>query len=291
MQADNTENAFRAIYARSRRQVMDWSLVLASQHIESEILRDERGWNLSVTNADYERACQAIDLYRIENRGWNWKQKLPVSGLVFHWGSVFWVIAILWLSFWSTGDKKLVEEGLMNNRAVAAGEWWRLFTAITLHGDYAHLAANATTGFLFIGLAMARFGIGMALLASYLAGAGGNVLGFALYDQTHRGLGASGMVMGALGLLAVLPFYFLQRRKMAAQVILRGLFAGMAMFILMGTTPGTDVLAHLGGFLFGILLGAGLNLVPETIKDSVLDKMCALLVAVMVIFTWGLALG
>src|SRR5687767_790910 len=122
MEPDNTENTIRRIYARSRRQVMDWSLVLASQAIESEILRDEHGWNLSVAASDYERAEKAIDLYRTENRGWNWKQNLPGSRLIFHWGSVFWVIAILWLYFWSAGDRKLVEQGIMNNREVSNAE-------------------------------------------------------------------------------------------------------------------------------------------------------------------------
>ncbi len=291
MSQDNTEIPVCSLRARSRRQVMDWSLVLASQGIAASILRDDVGWHLAVAESDYERARQTIELYKNENRGWNWKQKLPVSGLVFHWGSVFWVIAILWLYFWSTSHGKVfVEQGSMNNRAVANGEWWRLFTAITLHADYSHLAANALTGLIFIGLAMARYGMGFALLASYFAGAGGNLLGFIFYDQAHRGLGASGMVMGALGLITMQPFYFSKKMKVAAQIIFRGLLAGTAMFILMGTNPGTDVLAHAGGFLFGLMFGALLHLSSEKMKDSVLDKMCALIVAGLVIFTWGLAL-
>ena len=271
---------------------MDWSLVLISQGIAAEILRDENGWNLSVSEADHERARQAIELYRVENRGWKWKQQLPVSGLIFHWGSIFWAFAMLWLYYWTGGGNGSHESiGIMSSRGVASGEWWRLFTATTMHADYAHLAANVTTGFVLIGLAMARYGVGFGLLTAYLSGVGGNILGYVLYDQTHRGLGASGVVMGALGLLAVQPFYVSQTRRVAVQIIFRGLIAAALMFILMGTTPGTDVIAHLGGFLFGIVFGILLNLFAGNLKETVLDKIVALVVPALVILTWGLALA
>ena len=48
--------ANRIIPARSRREVMDWSLVLASQEIEAMIVRTEAGWGLAVEERDYERA-------------------------------------------------------------------------------------------------------------------------------------------------------------------------------------------------------------------------------------------
>jgi len=48
---------------------------------------------------------------------------------------------------------------------------------------------------------MARFGPGQALLAALLAGAVGNAAGLALRTEHYIGLGASGMVMGGLGLL------------------------------------------------------------------------------------------
>src|SRR6185295_492432 len=81
-------------------------------------------------------------------------------------------------------------------------DWWRLFTAQLLHADLLHFATNAVFGFLLLGLAMGRYGNGVALLATFLAGAGGNIVSWLVYGASFRGLGASGMVMGALGLLA-----------------------------------------------------------------------------------------
>ena len=44
-----------------------------------------------------------------------------------------------------------------------------LFTPVMLHSDLAHLLANVTFGLVILGFAMARFGPGVTLLATYLA--------------------------------------------------------------------------------------------------------------------------
>lgn len=289
MQPDNFEPALKRIQARSRRQVMDWSLVLASQGIESRILKEEDGWHLAVAQADFERALQSIKLYRAENRGWRWRQKLPGSDLLFHWGSLFWAVVMICLFVWTTG--RLEPAGLMSNTGVSQGHWWRLFTAVTLHADLAHLATNVTTGTILLGLAMARYGAGFAMLAAYLAGAGGNLLGYWLYEQSHRGLGASGMVMGALGLVAIQPFVMRTGKYIAAQIVFRGLFAGLLMLVLMGTSPGTDIIAHAGGFLFGAIFGVLLNFTPRAQTVPVADHVCLLAVPAFVLLTWYLALN
>ena len=165
------EAANRIIPARSRRQVMDWGLVLASQDIEAMIVRTEGGWALVVDERDHERAQAALQQYRVENRGWRWKQQLPGSGLLFHWGALVWVAAMAAFYYWTMAAfPQLQAAGIMDSRRVAAGEWWRLFTAITLHENLPHLAANLATGFLLLGLVMARYGPGVALLAAFLAG-------------------------------------------------------------------------------------------------------------------------
>lgn len=180
--------------------------------------------------------------------------------------------------------------GLMHNQFVASGEWWRIFTAVTLHGDLAHLAANLSTGFILTGLAMARHGAGWALGAAFLAGAGGNLAGLLIYDASHRGLGASGMVLGALG-LASAQFHFTKSQLKASQVVLRSLAAGALLLVLMGTSPGTDIVAHVGGFLCGLALGFCLNLVPARMKESsTANGLWVLGLSAWVIWVWHLAL-
>ncbi len=194
------------------------------------------------------------------------------------------------LFFWLSAHADLQTAGLMDGAAVAQGQWWRLFTAIWLHGDLAHLATNATTGLLLLGLAMGRYGTGAGLLAAYLAGAAGNLLAGLLSLHTHRSLGASGMVMGSLGLLAVQSFSLWRQTPHARKLILGGVCGGVMLFVLLALTPGTDVMAHLGGFAGGLLLGSLLNLVPTIAQPPRANLLCGLVFALLVIGPWWLAL-
>ena len=270
---------------------MDWSLVLVSQGIETAIAAPEEteGWRLLVPSRDYERAMQAIRQYRLENRGWPWQQKVFRPGMIFDWGSLAWML-LLFLFFWINNRQDLHSAGFMNSTAVARGEWWRLFTAIWLHADLAHLASNATVGFLLLGLAMGRYGTGAGLLAAYLAGAGGNVAAWLASDSPHYSLGASGMVMGALGLLAVQTFSLWRTTPHATKFIVSGVVGGLMLFVLLGVAPNTDILAHFGGFVSGLLLGLLLTLFPSTAKKPRTNLLTGSLFAVLVIVPWWLAL-
>ena len=271
---------------------MDWGLVLASQEIEAMISRTEEGWALVVEERDYQRAQAALQQYRVENRGWRWKQQLPGSGLVFHWGALVWVAAMGVFYYWTMAAlPQLQEAGIMDSRRVAAGEWWRLFTAITLHENLSHLAANAVTGFLLLGLAMARYGPGVAMLAAFLAGAAGNVLSLVIHSDASQSLGASGMVTGALGMLSVHSFSMWRKYPAARGLIARGAVAGFLILVLIGFAPGSDIAAHLGGFLAGAVLGLALNAAPPAVwHGGWVNVAGALLLAALVTFAWRQAL-
>jgi rhomboid protease GluP len=342
--------AYARIAAQSRRQAMDWSLVLASQDIHpiiqgpeengaifgaaEEARREPRptmerpridtvpqsaerrpeggtpngppvpwevrgteaatkpGWSLLVERGEYERAMAAIRQYRLENRGWAWRRELPGGVVDIHTGALFWcLLLIAWhwvMTFVAPGWDTL---GEMSSARVHEGEWYRLFTAVLLHSDLAHLMANATFGAIFLGLAMARFGWGVTLLATFLAGAAGNVLGLLMYHGPYRGRGASGMMMGALGLLCVQSFGLWRRSPKAARYILSGVLAGFLLFVLFGLDPGSDVLAHFGGFVAGLAFGALLAFVPENkLQKNSVNATALAVVSVIIAVTWGLAL-
>src|ERR1043166_9017920 len=182
------------IPTRSRREAMDWSLVLVSQGIETAIdFSEETGWGLVVPESDREHALASIEQYRRENARWPWRRRISREGILFDWAGLGWVLLVIcffWIQQHRPGFR---EAGLMDAAAVSRGEWWRLFTAIFLHGDVAHLALNASTGLLLLGLAMGRYGTGLGLLAALLAGVGGNVASWPVYAHGPPSLGASGM--------------------------------------------------------------------------------------------------
>ena len=282
------------IPARSRRQALDWSLVLASQGIDTwlEQAEDAPRWALVVEARDYERATAAIRQYRLENRGWPWRHKLPLTETWFHWGSVVWaayLISVFWIN--TRNGACLESVGALDKEAVLGGQWWRLFTAVSLHAGGAHLAANLTFGFLLLGLAMARYGAGAGLLAAFLGGAGGNVAALLLYEKPFHGLGASGMVMAALGLLAGQWLPQWRTHPRAGRLVLTGGLGALMLFVLLALDPKTDVVAHSGGFAAGCLWGAGLAFVPPTrLQHAATEAASLVLLVTLVGGTWWWAL-
>jgi rhomboid protease GluP len=282
------------IGARSRRQAMDWSLVLASQEIHPIISGPEEGraWGLWVEPGQHGKALESIKLYRLENRGWSWKTAVPGSNLELHAGALFWCI-FLGLVHWivTFANAELERAGRMDSAAVLQGSWWRLFTPIILHADLAHLMANATFGVLILGLAMARFGAGVTLLATYFCGAFGNVLGLVLYSKPYFGIGASGMMMGALGMLCIHGFGLWRKNPKAARYVFSGVLAGILLFVLFGLSMNSDIIAHVGGFFAGLVFGAVLSVVPESklAKNSV-NWVALVLLGSLLVCTWAIAL-
>jgi membrane associated rhomboid family serine protease len=283
------EPAKTRISARSRRQAMDWSLVLVSQGIESVLEQTEAGWELLVPLAEYDHALETLRQYRHENRHWHWQRQIFKGGLVFDWASLSWVILLFFFA-WLDSPYDLKAKGILDSTAVAHGQWWRIFTAIWLHADVGHLAANAALGFLLLGLAMGRFGTGAALLASYLAGAIANTAECLLADEPRRSLGASGMVMGSLGLLAAQSFFLWRVSPYAKKYLLGAITAGLMLFILLGLAPGTDIFAHLGGFISGLLFGALLSLARKATHKPAFNICSVLLFLALVLIPWWKAL-
>jgi len=270
---------------------MDWSLVLLSQGIESQIVRvdDVPGWALLVPAKSRDRSVQIIQQYRAENRGWTLRHPVFHTGFLFDWSAIIWVLLILFF-FWLDSRLDLRLVAVAQPLAVRHGEWWRLFTAIWLHADIPHLAANAAFGFLFLALTMGRYGAGPGLLAAYVAGAGANLIRclFSLDDTSS--LGASGMVMGSLGLAASQSFWLWRRAPKMRSYIIGGVVSGLMLFTLYGLAPGTDVVAHFGGFVFGLLLGTLLSRKPSTPVKPVVNILSSAIFTALVIVPWLLAL-
>lgn len=287
---------FAIIPARTERQAMDWSLVLMSQGIEALIEQDAEAkrWLLVIHEPDYARAVDALRRYQAENKPARWQQTLPVVGMLFDWRVVgFLLFLILLFASEAAGRTSLSNAGVMDNLAVHAGQWWRLFTAITLHSDVAHLAANVCTGLLLLGLAMGACGYGVGLLASYLAGCGGFLAGLLFLPDTHRSLGASGLVLGALGLLAAQWIALLRHGLTRKDFAVRGVMSGCLLLMLLGLSPdpGVDVLAHVAGFASGLLLGAALAFCPPKLVHAPwTNRLALLLTMALVLVPWWFAL-
>ncbi len=276
------------IPAQSKRQAWDWSLVLTSQSVDVTVVQDSGTgtWKLVVNPNDLARARQIILEWRAENRGWHWRQRVPESTLQIHAGALIWVFAIVIIHSLAMD---LHNPGMFMTHEVREGAWWRTFTAVWLHADLSHLVSNAIMGGVLLGLTMGQYGAGTALLLALLCGAAGNLFGFQIRTQDYIGLGASGWVMGTLGMLTARSFQLWRLSWRATRYVLAGLCAGGFLFILFGTGERSDIIAHLGGFLAGIVLGGGVSLLPEPWVKR-FDPAAAYLFIALTATTWGLAL-
>lgn len=274
----------------SEAEAMDWSLVLASQDIGATILSPaETGdhWAVSVSPGDLQRALRELGAFRRENR--RWRTPVAVAEQSFHWGAFLWLLFLAVVFTMDEPGGGFTRAGRMDAEAVRSGEIWRLVTATTLHANVAHLGANLALGFALVGLAMGRLGFGAALLATLLCGVAGNLLGLAL-RPAYLGVGASGAVMGAVGLLAAAAWR--DRRESGARrgVALAALGAGAFLFLLFGVDPKSDVPAHTGGFLAGLPLGWLLGSRCLQRRAVLVEGVCVFTYAALILGAWAAAL-
>jgi len=269
---------------------MDWSLVLVSQGIETGIHQAENdggGWVLTVSARDYEQALKTLRLYHLENRSWPWRQRLSWPPLHFDWGSLAWAGLLIFCHWFSSEHPGFQNAGMLDGAAVHSGQWWRIFTAMMLHADLAHLAGNLSIGILLFGLAMGRFGTGTGVLA----GAGGNITSLVVHDRSLLGLGASGMVMGALGSLAAQSLPLGEHNRGPWKHRFTGVAAGIMLFVLYGLAPGTDIAAHFGGLITGLLLGGIQVCLPERVcRSAGVNVVSGMTLGALIAVTWWLAM-
>lgn len=184
------------------------------------------------------------------------------------------------------------ERGLVSSRVVEAGEWWRAACALTLHADVIHLAGNLLFGAVFVAVACQLLGSGVGLFLVVLSGVLGNLLNALVRDVTHTSLGASTAVFGAVG---VIVSYQWQRRRAIPSSPLKQIVplgVGLAFLGFLGVSEGrTDVFAHVAGFSFGLLLGAGAAaLEPSGMLRPAVQRGLGALALLILGVAWALAL-
>jgi membrane associated rhomboid family serine protease len=244
-----------------RRECDERLLVLTAVGVEAWVVRGVDEFLLQVAPAAVEEALRHLRQYEAENR----RPPPPPPPRVYAYasfGCAVYVLVLLGVAWaLSNGVVRLdaFELGELDAARVQAGEWWRAWTALTLHLDGPHLAANLAGGVWFGYLAARQMGSGTAWLLTVTGAATANLIEGLLADPEHRAVGASTAVFSALGAMSA---YSWRERFALPQRWARRWGPLVAGVILLGWTgsggEGTDVdvIAHLGGFAAGALLGA-----------------------------------
>jgi len=182
---------------------------------------------------------------------------------------LFLILANLGMFTWeiaagALADREtIVEAGALVRERVLAGEWWRLISAMFLHGGVDHILGNLVVLYI-VGLACEHaFGGAQTAVVYFASGIAGGLLSIAAGPGPS--VGASGAIFGVIAAVIVVLYRwqdrFYVRDKRIGFVLL--VWAGWQ--ILTGlANPFIDNFAHLGGLAGGAL--AALVLRPRLLS-------------------------
>lgn len=282
---------------RSVERAQEWALVLTSQGLSPVVQRRGDGWHVELPlhqQAESEWALAALDSYEQENPP-RTEDPLPDPDVPppFQMGTV--VAATLAFFFLVTGPRAAAspwfETGSANAERILAGEWWRLVTALTLHADLGHVAANAILGTFVVNAVCRALGPGVGLLAVVAAGALGNAANAGAHGSFHDSVGASTAVFAGVGLLAALAVARRHSSGSRGPRLLVPLAAGLGILAMLGVGGGqTDVWAHAFGLVSGALTGLPLAYGFARAPATWVQWLCGAAAVVCVVGSWRVAL-
>lgn len=295
---DDDSHAFAIVgsYGSARSAHEAGLSVLACGH-SYWVKHDTGRYLLVVPSKHAEKLRREVEIGEARNRYWppasldlptRSTSKVPSIVALFKLVSIFAL---------QSSSLPLSERGANSSHAVLeAGEWWRLFTAITLHADIGHLAGNLLGLSLFGYLACRYLGNGLAWALIVSSAALSNLTNVLLNaGQDYRSLGASTAVFAALGLLAGFPIgaFLRSRQPLQSRDWLIPFFGGCVLFAWMGGGEfPTDVPAHLWSFAFGLAAACLVALASLHAKLSALGQRILLVATASVLgFSWTLALN
>ena len=246
--------------ARARRAADEWALVLVADGFAPRVWRAPEGFAVGVAAHDLDRAAAALDAYDQENppdRTRDSDHTPPGDGAFL---AGLGASTALFVFFTITGPRdpgvRWFAHGAADSARIGDGELWRTVTALTLHADLTHVAANAAIGAWFFTAVCRALGPGLGGALLLLAGAGGNFANAALHGSGHSSVGASTAVFAAVGLLGGLAVTRRRRRGLRGRRAWIPVAASIGLLAMLGTAgERVDLWAHASGLAVGGVLG------------------------------------
>lgn len=132
---------------------------------------------------------------------------------------------------------------------VLAGEWWRMITVMFVHGSFGHLLANCVSLF-SLGIFLEIYSGSVRYLLVFLLSVLGGSLFVFVGDNTSV---AVGMSAGIYGLFAWYLHLLYSSGKYKDPAMRNSISGTIFINLLINFLPGVSWIAHLGGFLFGLV--------------------------------------
>lgn len=249
---------------RRLAEAREHGLVVAAKDVPHWIEREGDEWLLMVDEGARDAALGELRAFDAEEKARPPAAKfLPAEKIeTLSLYVAAWVMSGFFLAQNLAGEAWMDRGEALSEAIVQRGEWWRTLTALTLHGDVAHIAANLATGLLFAAFVIPHFGTGLTWLGIVVSGALGNAVNAWGYrGEMHASIGASTAVFGALGILVGAEFVsrLSSAHTRSRWQLVLPIGAGLALLAFLGVgdeKKNIDTMAHLWGFVVGLPLGA-----------------------------------
>ncbi len=194
-------------------------------------------------------------------------QRYTLTYILIASSSVVYLFSALLSQSLSDMDMQvLVNMGaLFGPYTVLKDEWWRLLTAMFLHGGMTHLLMNMFSLYI-VGRGAEMYFDTKSYLSIYLfSGIIGGLVSLFVHPVSV-GVGASGAIFGVFGALA--GFFLAHREKIAShsKAFMKDFGIIIAINLVIGLSiPSIDVSAHIGGLVVGFIGGFVLSKDPKWI--------------------------
>jgi rhomboid protease GluP len=200
----------------------------------------------------------------------NWFRRLrdaPVtSALIAVNLLVYAIMAVVSRQVWSFDGETLIAAGASVSGAGVEVSHWRWLTAAFIHANLLHIAMNLWVLGQIGALSEAALGRGLIAATYLVTGVLGNVLS-TLHAAGAAGpsasVGASGAIMGLIGMAATFAWRTGQRRAAKALAINVLFILGIGLSLSARGISLVDNAAHIGGLVAGAAIGLGRAAFPR----------------------------
>jgi len=219
-------------------------------HLRRVIHRNEESSTSGTVDMEGERGESKPELpgQRVRIQLPERKPYLTIAFLVIM--AVFY--ALQWFTDLVFGYDLLAIYGMKSNELIISGEYWRLVTAMFLHGSIIHLGFNLYALYILGRRVERLFGSFRFLGLFLIAGIAGNLFSFVFTEAPS--LGSSTAIFGLLGAEGI---FIYQHQKLFGdqfKVALRQIVQVAAGNLVIGfLIPGIDNMGHIGGLIGGAL--------------------------------------
>lgn len=181
---------------------------------------------------------------------------------------VYLVTAFLSQSIMDIDIETLVNLGAIYGPfTVLDSQWWRLLSAMFLHGGMTHLLMNMVSLYLIGRGVEAYFDTKSYIIIYIFAGILGSLASLYMHlESVGVGVGASGAIFGVFGALA--GFFLAHREKIEShtKAFMKDFAIIIGINLVIGfAIPSVDMSAHIGGLVAGLLGGFMISKNPKWI--------------------------